>query len=183
MTDKVRTSDGRNTIDKYRNWETEAVQNDLQPKRHKFSVLVSNIGRDYNIATCVRNANIFLANSFYYYGRKKFDKRGTVGTHHYEKIIWLPDEKSLDNIPDDYTWVVVDNLPGAVPVDDFDWPEKTLMTFGQECEGTPPEFIKRAKHMVYIKQYGSCRSLNVGTAAGIAMHSYCVQWSENKPNL
>jgi tRNA G18 (ribose-2'-O)-methylase SpoU len=26
---------------------------------------------------------------------------------------------------------------------------------------------------VYIKQYGSVRSLNVGTASGIAMYDYC----------
>jgi tRNA G18 (ribose-2'-O)-methylase SpoU len=57
-------------------------------------------------------------------------------------------------------------------MDSFVWPKNTLMCFGQEQMGLPPEIIDRCQNVVYIKQYGSVRSLNVGTASGIAMYDY-----------
>ncbi len=70
--------------------------------------------------------------------------------------------------------VGVDNLPGAVPIETFEWPkEHVVMAFGQEQTGLTQEVIDLCQHMVYISQYGSVRSLNVGVASGIAMYDYC----------
>jgi tRNA G18 (ribose-2'-O)-methylase SpoU len=46
------------------------------------------------------------------------------------------------------------------------------MIFGQEGPGVPDELRERADVIVHIPQYGSIRSLNVGVAAGIAMHAW-----------
>lgn len=168
---KVLTDDGKNTIDPYRYWKTEAIKAELDTKRHNFSTLICNFGNDFNIGSVIRNSNAFLGKAVYIYGRKRFDRRGTVGTHHYENLIHI---NSLDELPEGVI-VAVDNVPGAVAIDDFEWPtnEHVIMAFGQEQIGLREDVISMAKNVVYIRQYGSVRSLNVACAAAIAMQDYC----------
>jgi tRNA G18 (ribose-2'-O)-methylase SpoU len=164
-------TDPRNVIDYYKYWTNDSINVHLDQNRHKFGVLCSNLGNDFNIATVIRNNNAFLAKEVFIYGRKKWDRRGAVGAHLYSGIHHLPAEKDLDSIQG-YVWVGIDNIEGAIPMDSYVWPENTLMCFGQEQIGLPDEIIKKCQDIVYIKQYGSVRSLNVGTAAGIAMYDY-----------
>lgn len=169
MTDeKVET---RNIIDPYWYWDTEAIKADLDTKRHPFGVLISNLQNDFNIATVIRNSNAFMAKMVYYYGRRKWDRRGAVGTHNYIHYKHVP-EGSLDEIKG-YALVGIDNLPGAEPMDDFVWPENTLMCFGQEQSGLPDCILERCEKLVYIRQFGSVRSLNVGCASSVAMYDWC----------
>jgi len=111
------------------------------------------------------------------------DRRACVGAEHYERITHLPEESDLDKISKDYTWVCVDNVPGAVDISTFEWPEKPLMTFGQEREGTSEVLLKRAKHIVYIKQAGVLPSLNVGTSSGIAMYDFVTKYQKLQETL
>lgn len=157
----------RNIIDFYHYWKHDAIIADLDTKRHQFAILCSNLYNDFNIATIIRNSNAFLSSRVYVYGRKQYDKRGTVGTHKYEHVTHI---KSLDEIPSIYTWVGVDNLDGALPIDSYEWPTNTLMCLGQETVGLDKEIIDRCKNLVYIKQYGSVRSMNAGCASAIAMY-------------
>jgi tRNA G18 (ribose-2'-O)-methylase SpoU len=46
------------------------------------------------------------------------------------------------------------------------------MIFGQEGPGVPEEVRALAEHTVFIPLFGSMRSINVGVAAGIAMHDW-----------
>lgn len=163
----------RNIIDHYWYWPTEAIKADLDTKRHKFGVLSSNLYNDYNISGVIRNANAFLAKKVYIYGSKKWDKRGAVGTHHYLHLEHLPEEFDVSSLKDEYTFVGMDNVPGAKPLDEFEWPENALMLFGQEQVGLPDSMLELCDHVVYIKQFGSVRSLNVACASGIAMYDYC----------
>jgi tRNA G18 (ribose-2'-O)-methylase SpoU len=168
-------TESRNIIDYFYYWEHEAIKADLDKRRHNFSVLISNKFNDFNIGTVIRNCNAFLAKQILIYGRKKFDRRGAVGTYLYENIKHYD---TVDDILDDNSGIIVavDNVEGAVPIEDFDWPsEHTIMVFGQEQVGIPPELLERADHVVYIKQFGSVRSLNVGCASAIAMYDYCKQ--------
>ena len=87
--------DNRNLIDHYKYWDDDAIRADLETKRHNFSVVCCNIGNDFNIATVIRNANAFLAKEVVIYGNKKYDRRGTVGTHHYTNFRHV---KSIDNL-------------------------------------------------------------------------------------
>lgn len=162
----------RNIIDYYHYWKTEAIKADLDKKRHNYSILISNKFHDFNIGTVIRNSNAFLGKQIFVLGRKKYDRRGTVGTHNYENLIHVPTMDELPDIP----IVAIDNVDGAVPMETFEWPEEHfIMAFGQEQVGLPEEVLERAKHIVYISQYGSVRSINVGTASGIAMYDYCAK--------
>ena len=170
----TKTKECRNIIDFYAYWKNEAIKADLDRKRHPFAVLCCNIGGDYNLATVVRCANAFLAERVYIYGRRRWDKRGAVGTYHYEHITYLTEDSDLGEL-DPYTWIGVDNVEGAIPIDEFSWPDKPLLCFGEEQLGLAPAIKEKCKHLIYIRQYGSVRSLNVGVAAGIAMQDWVVK--------
>ena len=47
---------------------------------------------DFNISTLIRNANAFNIEKVYYLGKKKIDRRGSVGTHHYVSINYLDND-------------------------------------------------------------------------------------------
>jgi tRNA G18 (ribose-2'-O)-methylase SpoU len=66
----------------------------------------------------------------------------------------------------------VDNLPGAVPLETFDLPERCVLLFGQEGPGLSETARDRADAVLSISQFGSTRSINAGAAAAIAMHAW-----------
>lgn len=171
----IRASETRNIIDYYHYWKTEAIKADLDKRRHPFSVLCSNLYNDYNLSCIVRTCNAMLASSIYVYGRRKYDKRGAVGAFNYENLHFYKEIADLEEVFSKYNVVAVDNVEGAVPLDTFEWPKNSLMCFGQEQVGLPLEILERAPYKVYIRQYGSVRSLNVASAASIAMYDWCVK--------
>jgi tRNA G18 (ribose-2'-O)-methylase SpoU len=170
----------RNVIDHYHYWKTDAIKADLNKKRYNYSVFLCNLYNDFNIATVVRNANAFLAREIILFGSKRYDKRGTVGTHHYSNFYHFPEENWNDVIDffsntDSLEFVGIDNIPQAENINTFQWnPKKhTVMVFGQEQVGIEDKILELCNRFVYIPQYGSVRSLNVGCASAIMMNDYC----------
>jgi tRNA G18 (ribose-2'-O)-methylase SpoU len=172
-----------NVIDYYKDWETTAILADLNTKRNNFTVIASNLENDFNIATLIRNANAFMASQVWIYGKKQYDRRGTVGTHHYTNFKHV---KTIDDIyqslgelkalhNNSIKIIGIDNVEDAEEISTFSWSkhQHTVMIFGQEKNGIPTELLDICDDIVYIPQYGSVRSLNVGTASGIAMYDYC----------
>jgi tRNA G18 (ribose-2'-O)-methylase SpoU len=68
--------------------------------------------------------------------------------------------------------VAVDNVHGAVPVEDFAMPERCVLLFGQEGPGLSDQARAAADALVEIPQFGSTRSINAGAAAAVAMHAW-----------
>jgi tRNA G18 (ribose-2'-O)-methylase SpoU len=165
--------DKRNVIDYFKYWSDEAIRADLDTKRNNFSILISNEFHDFNIGTVIRCANAFLAKEVIILGRRKYDKRGTVGTHIYENLKYVKFVEELD-LKDSYV-IGIDNIDEAVPIQEIVWPtdKHIVLAFGQEQVGLSEEIKAICDKFAYIKQYGSVRSLNVGCAAGIAMYEYC----------
>lgn len=161
----------QNLVDKYKGKSTEEIVADLEKNKIGFSVLIENWQHNYNIGSCIRNANGFGANTLYYVGNKKIDTRGAVGTNHWMDVQHLPDLEAVKELKKKYTFVALDNYVGkTVNMMDFEWPENALMILGNESNGITPELLELADHIVEIPQYGSVRSLNAATASGIAMY-------------
>jgi len=168
--------DTRNLADEFKYYPVDIIRERLAERRRPFSTLILNIDRDLNIATLVRNHNAFCGTEFFYLGRKRYNRRGTVGTHIYEQITHLEGlDEALERIPKDYTWVGIDNRPGAVPIQAFEWPSRPLLVFGHEKGGLDflPELVYHCQNIVMIPQIGSVRSLNVGCASAISMYDLC----------
>lgn len=167
------TTDNRNIIDFYKHWSTEAIKGDLDTKRHNFSVVVSNEINDFNLGGIIRSSNAFLSREVIIVGRRQYDRRGTVGAHNYENLRHV--RRTDDFVVEPGSTVIgFDNIPGAVPVESFSWPNgHVYLVFGQETVGIMEPLLSRCDKMCYIIQYGSVRSLNVSVAAGIAMYALC----------
>ena len=183
--------DTRNLIDHYKYWNDDAIRADLDDKRFNYSVVCCNIGNDFNIATVIRNANAFLAKEVVIYGNKKYDRRGTVGTHHYSNFrhvktiedlhSYVSNLRSGDCIQSDKNGsgmvrlVGIDNVDESSDVNEYNFDPNIhyVMIFGQEQIGIPQNVLDMCDDILYIPQYGSVRSINVGTASGIIMNNYC----------
>jgi len=169
--------DRRNVVDRYRYWSVEAIVADLDRRRHGFSVAIENFGHDLNIGTVVRTANAFLAEEVHIVGRRRWNRRGAMVTDRYQHLRHHPDVGALLAFAADEQRpvVAVDNSPGAVPIETADLPRRCLLLFGQEGPGLTEEARAGADLTVSIAQFGSTRSINVGVAAGIAMHAWVRQ--------
>ena len=179
-------TDSRNVIDFYKGWETDAIKADLDRNRLPFIAAFEHVNGDFNKATGIRNTNGFLGREVWIVGEraKRYDKRGTVGTHHYEHVkyadSWLSVFRGIDDFPD-YRVVAVDNVSGACDIREYNWSPKTIMMFGEEQRGLSEEAFLFADDIVYIPMRGSVRSFNVGTSSGIAMYDYFTKTGMNDP--
>jgi tRNA G18 (ribose-2'-O)-methylase SpoU len=175
--DLLHDGDRRNVVDRYRYWRLEAIVADLDTRRHHFAVAIENWRHDLNIGTVVRTANAFLAREVIVVGRKRWNRRGAMVTDRYQHIRHVPGAAELATYAEEagYEIVAIDNLPGAVPIENFAMPPNALLLFGQEGTGLSPEARAAAGAVCSIAQYGSTRSINAGVAAGIAMHAWIRQ--------
>jgi tRNA G18 (ribose-2'-O)-methylase SpoU len=169
--------DTRNVIDRYRYWTIEAIVADLDLTRHPFSVAIENWQHDMNIGSIVRTANAFAADTVHIIGRKRWNKRGAMVTDRYQHVIhhatveefvrWA----AVKELP----IIAIDNVPGSVAIETFDFPRECILLFGQEGPGLSDEAVESADAVVEITQYGSTRSINASAAAAVAMHAWITQ--------
>jgi len=175
--DLLANGDTRNVIDRYRYWQRDAIVADLDDRRHGFHVAIENWQHDFNIGTVVRNANAFLAHSVHIIGKRRWNRRGAMVTDRYQHIEHHPDVSSFA------TWageagvplVGIDIITGSTSLEEAQLPERCVLVFGQEGPGLSQDMVDACGAVYEISQYGSTRSINVGVASGIAMHTWCVQ--------
>jgi tRNA G18 (ribose-2'-O)-methylase SpoU len=172
--DLLREGDRRNVVDRYRYWRHEAIVADLDPRRHPFHIAVENWRHDLNIGSVIRTANAFQASAVHIVGRRRWNRRGAMVTDRYQHVQYhaTVDELLTWAHENDLVVLGVDNLPGAVPLETYQLPERCVLLFGQEGPGLSEAARDRADAVLSIAQYGSTRSINAGAAAAIAMHAW-----------
>jgi tRNA G18 (ribose-2'-O)-methylase SpoU len=169
--------DRRNVLDEYRYWRREAIVADLDMRRHGYHVAIENFQHDFNIGTIVRNANAFLAHTVHIVGKRRWNKRGAMVTDRYQHIEYHA------SVEDFAQWAASVSLPvvgvdirhGSLPIESYPMPRRCALVFGQEGPGLSEEMVDACSDIVHISQFGSTRSINVGVASGIAMHTWIVQ--------
>jgi tRNA G18 (ribose-2'-O)-methylase SpoU len=180
----------------YMKWmDNIEINNELRKTKNNFAILMVNIDYDNNSGNIIRTANAFGAIEVILYGRKKFDRRSSMGNEYYMDFRQIKYIEEIEEAFKDYDLVVgLDNIEGSVSIFDYDWKvekpkenqeveqlssefktPKVLICLGQESTGLPEQIIKRCDKLVQIPQYGSVRSLNVATAAGIAMYDFVMK--------
>ncbi|WP_395245252.1 TrmH family RNA methyltransferase [Agromyces sp. MMS24-K17] len=172
--------DRRNVVDRYRYWRMDAIVADLDALRHPFHVAIENWQHDMNIGSIVRTANAFAADTVHIIGRRRWNKRGAMVTDRYQHLEYHPDVPAFVRRAHEASLpvIAVDNVPGAVPIEAFAWPERCVLLFGQEGPGLSAEAQAAADAVVEITQFGSTRSLNASAAAAIAMHSWVLSHAD-----
>ncbi|MDE0571999.1 rRNA methyltransferase [Demequina sp. B12] len=172
--------DRRNVVDRYRYWRHEAIVADLDTRRHGFHVAIENWQHDFNIGSVVRTANAFLAREVHIVGRRRWNRRGAMVTDRYQHVRHHPtvEEFVAWAHGEGLTVIGIDNLPGSVPIETFEFPRNCVLVLGQESVGLTDAVREAADATLAIAQYGSTRSINAGAAAAIAMHAWVGQHAD-----
>ena len=173
--DSTTTTDVRNVCDYYKYWRHDAILADQDKNRCELVLVAENFGNDFNISTVIRSSNAFLCKKVVIVGRKRWDRRGAVGMQNYEHLEYSPSISDVIAAHPDHRVVILDNIVTAGDMYDYKWQEKTILILGQESIGVSQEALQTAQDVVYIPQFGAVRSLNVGSAASIAMAFYRFQ--------
>ena len=165
----------RNVVDKYKSMTDEQIRQDLSKTKNPISVCMEHWQGDFNISTLIRNANAFNVEKVFYLGKRRIDVRGAVGSHHYIDVLHLPNDIcELVDLKNTYTFVAIDNnISNTQSLDEFCWSsleKPPLVFFGEEGTGLTSEVLDLCDYRVEIKQYGSVRSLNVGTSSGLVLY-------------
>lgn len=172
--------DRRNVIDRYRYWKVSAIVADLDTRRHPLQIAIQNWEHDFNIGSIVRTANAFNVSGVHIIGRRRWNRRGAMVTDRYLRI---SHHASVTEFADrvssaGYVVIGVDNLPGALPLETHQLPQRTCLAFGSEGPGLTDDLVAICTDLVAITQYGSTRSLNAGAAAAIAMYHWAMRWAD-----
>lgn len=176
----LRDGDTRNVVDAYRYWTREAIVADIDARRHPLHIAIENFGNDANIGAVVRTANAFAVHIVHIVGRRRWNRRGAMVTDRYQRLRHHDSTAALLDAAaqDGLTPVAVDNVPGAVRIEEVTLPRAALLIFGQEGPGITDDAKTGAALTVSIAQFGSTRSINASVAAGIAMHTWVRQHAD-----
>lgn len=174
-----------NVCDQYQHLPVEQLKALADTKRLPYAVALANITGDLNTGVIIRSACCLGAEKVFTFGRRKYDRRSTVGAHHYIDVIPFT---SADEDNDTFDWAFVLHTirtEGYTPVIleqggkplwsmfPSELPGPLCLIFGPENGGIPPEYCQ-GELWYTIPQPGIVRSLNVSSAASIAMwHTMC----------
>ena len=172
----------RNVVDHLKWMSTAEINDKLVSQSKNFGLLLVNIDYDINTGTIIRAGNTFGAREVILYGRKKFDRRASVGAEFYTKFRQIEWEEQLQQVLEGYDVIIAleNNLPNTVQLPEFKWDPnlKYLICVGQEGDGLPQNILDRCNYTLEIPSFGSVRSLNVGVAASIVMYDYISKISQ-----
>lgn len=181
---KLRTMspfDNRNLVDKFKGHSVEDIKTELKNTEVPLKIILSNNIKDFNLATAIRNANGFNISEVFLCGRASYDRRGTVGTHHYTTITHNPSiEDTITSLKNDGYRIVAaeyDENYTMQSINDYKWDRESVIVFGEEGMSIPHNVLDMCDDVVFIPMFGSVRSFNLGTANGIFLNSYRSQHS------
>ena len=167
-----------NVIDDYKFMLLDEIKFHLNEKRADYTSVFINLEKDFNKAVGVRNHNAFAGKDIWFVGKKQWDRRGAVGTYHYEDVHHAANwEIFMENKPEGPI-ICVENIggPKQVCLDNFILPKNAIFVYGEEKSGIPEYILKDADYILSIPMWGSVRSLNVSVASGIIMYEYRRQY-------
>jgi len=172
-----------NVLDKYKEygWNVDLIKQDIEKNTFPYAVLMENFRGDFTIGSVLRSCNALGGKEMYYYGRKKYDRRATVGTYHYTSMINIKDLEGLISLKSKYKFVALENnIENTIPIYDYEWSENSLIVVGEEGTGISKEVLEICDDFIHIPQYGSVRSMNAAVAASIAMNDYVGKYLRKK---
>lgn len=152
--------------------------------RHPFVVCAALVENPMNLGMLCRTAEAFrlealVLSDLALTQHRKF-RLGAVATYPWQPVMacaveqlpqWLADRRRQGYAP-----VALDLQPQAKPLPEMRFPERMVLVLGRELTGIPSAVAAACDHSVVIPQYGVVQSLNVQTAAALAIYAYICQW-------
>ncbi len=152
--------------------------------RHTLVVCASLVENPMNLGMLCRTAEAFrleaLVLSDVKLASDRLFRQGAVATHQWQPLRECPGEHLPQWLTEQrhqgYTPIALDLGPQATPLAHLRFPERTVLVLGRELTGLPPAIAAACDRAVLIPQYGLVQSLNVQTAAALAIYTYIGQW-------
>jgi len=171
-----------NVADEYKDNTVEENRDLCRKNSLPFSIAAMSVAGDLNIGMMMRTASLLGARDFFIFGRKKYDKRSTVGAQNYINVHQSPmDVKSFHDVCQDtgYSPVFIEQGGLIMPLTEGEWnrmPTKPMFVFGSESDGIPEDIIYTFPYapVISLPQHGVLRSYNVASAMSI------VTWEANR---
>lgn len=172
-----------NVLDHLKNKSLDDIKSYCKSNCIEAGAAMMHVSGDFNLSTLVRNANFFgFKEALYVGGSKQWDRRGTVGTHHYTDLKHIKTEEDFVSYVrlNNYTLIAIENnIPeyadktcNLFSCNCFDSSCYPMFIFGEEKCGLSKYMLDQSDMIITIPAYGSVRSLNVGTTSGIVMSFY-----------
>lgn len=168
----IKNGDNRNVIDNFKNIKLEVIKKHLKSTAFNFEIVIENLDHDFNMGTIIRNANAFNAKCVHIVGKKQWNKRGAMATDKYLDIYYYKDLEEFKKYLNrsNKKLYAVDIIPGAKPLGGAKFDLNGIFAFGSEKNGLTKEMLDLSDEVIFIEQFGSTRSVNVGVASGIMMY-------------
>jgi tRNA G18 (ribose-2'-O)-methylase SpoU len=172
-----------NVHDNLKNLAVDEIKKHYVKNTLNAAVGCTHTSGDFNLGNVIRSANFFgFREVFYVGGKKGYDRRSTVGTHHYIPIqFYKTEEEFLAAIEGKYSLICVENnIPkyswkttSVFDKDAFnDLLFPSLFLFGEEQVGISDTLLNACGTILTIPSFGTVRSMNVGSCAAIVMAMY-----------
>jgi tRNA G18 (ribose-2'-O)-methylase SpoU len=164
----------RNIHDRYKESSTEDIKKDLQSRAFPAAVLMSQLSGDFNIGSVIRSANFHNLSKVFYYGKRRYDKRGAAGVYNYTDVIYLESFDQVEELKSQYNFVALENNINRkiISIKDYQWIPNSLIIIGEENSGIEDNLLELCNDFIEIPSFGSVRSLNAASAATCAMYDY-----------
>tara|TARA_B110000014_G_scaffold99221_1_gene68196 strand:- start:1172 stop:1690 length:519 start_codon:yes stop_codon:yes gene_type:complete len=141
------------------------------------ALLLDSVQTPYNVGAILRTAAAYRVSHLWFAGATSPPTHAKVaktalGTGRY--LTWTicdeVDEALADIASAGYGLVGVELAEGAQPINEVAFGERTCLALGHEDRGLSSTVLVACDAVAYIPQLGKVGSLNVGTAAGIALY-------------
>ncbi|MBD2111958.1 MULTISPECIES: TrmH family RNA methyltransferase [Cyanophyceae] len=159
--------------------------------RHPLVVCAALVENSMNLGMLCRTAEAFrleaLVLSELALTQNRQFRQVAVATHQWQPVVacaaeqlpqWLSDRRRQG-----YSPIALDLHPQATPLPEMQFPQRMVLVLGRELTGIPSVVAAACDHAVVIPQYGVVQSLNVQTAAALAIYAYICQWGMPPPPL
>lgn len=168
----------RNVTDQLAWAKREDILETINSNKIPVSLLLVNIDRDNNIGNIIRSANTFGVQEVLIYGRKKFDRRTSVGAEFFMQFRHIRFIEEIAPLKQEFDLILgLEQTESSVELHSYQWPENKniLIAVGNEGKGLPQEILNICDTTLEIEQYGTTRSLNVSVATGIVLYDYRIK--------
>lgn len=181
---------GFNVQDRFKLLSFEELKNEQNRRTYPYSIAAFNFDGSLNLGVLMRTSVIFGARNFYIIGKKRYDRRSTVGAQNYINIQHIEydfekdDISNVENELSSHRIVCVEQNGYDLykyeigNITDIDW-KPTCFIFGSESAGISSKLLSKYEIMS-IPQIGIMRCLNVGSCGAIVAHHVYRKWIGNK---
>jgi len=171
-----------NVADEYKHNTVDQNKDVCKMDRLPYAIGALSITGDLNIGIMIRTSVLLGASDFFIFGRKKYDKRSTVGAQNYINIHNYDSSiLSINEVIESFGYnpVLIEQGGTSLPLSRNEWHDmvkKPLFLFGSESHGIPnditTELFNNGAPILSIPQHGVLRSYNVSTAMSIISWEY-----------